>query len=40
MKKARKIKKNWSSNDMKVLIWVLCKYAEQQSINLTEVQTR
>jgi len=27
MKKARKLKKNWSSNDMKVLIWVICKYS-------------
>jgi hypothetical protein len=39
MKKARKLKKNWSSNDMKVLIWVICKYSEQQSIGMSEVQS-
>ena len=38
MKKARKLKKNWSSNDMKVLIWVICKYSQQQEISITEVQ--
>jgi hypothetical protein len=40
MKKSRKVKKNWSSNDMKVLIWIICKHSEKESINLSEIQSR
>lgn len=32
MLKNKKIKKNWSEDDVKILIWVLSKYADQLGI--------
>jgi hypothetical protein len=32
MRKTRKIKKNWGEDDLKILIWIVSKYASLKGI--------
>ncbi len=32
MVKNRKVKKNWSDQDLKILIWIVAKYCEKKRI--------
>jgi hypothetical protein len=36
MAKNKRIKKNWSEDDIKILVWVLSKYSELHSISNLE----
>ena len=37
MAKNRKVKKNWSEEDVKILVWAVSKYADSQ--NFTDLET-
>ena len=36
MAKNKRIKKNWSEDDIKILVWILSKYSELHSISNLE----
>jgi hypothetical protein len=38
MVKTGTIKKNWSSEDLSILIWLICKFSQTNSIPIEEVQ--
>jgi hypothetical protein len=37
MAKTRKLKRNWSICDLKILIWLICKHCEKEGVGVGEV---
>ena len=37
MAKTRKLKRNWSVCDLKILIWIICKHCERDDIRVSEI---
>lgn len=39
MTKTRKLKRNWSVCDLKILIWLICKHCEQAGVAVNDVHS-
>ena len=37
MTKTRKLKRNWSICDLKILIWLICKHCQQEGLSIAEI---
>lgn len=37
MAKTRKLKRNWSICDLKILIWLICKHCEQTGVPINDI---